>query len=425
MSEQADLQASSKAAAPAGLGFLVGVAFLVPVASRAGLTLGHVILIALLPVTLAASWRVRATRYLFGAEALWFIAAATTDRLSGVDLHSSYLTLVRPVAIFVTYCGFLWLIRLGRAHALAAGAGFLVGVMAASATYRVGNFVLDPWKYALGDPVSLALVCAAGWALFHRRTWLAIGLGSVALMTNLLLGFRSEAGVLLVAAAVAAMAGRPRTGGRRWLVKLGASLAAVVFVGYPAYGFLASSGHLGAEQQYKWERQSQITGGALIGARPEFVAASSIIGQSPILGQGTGFSVDAGTQAHFLQRLTQLGVSVDDQDSQFFFGQGVYLHSSLFQTWAESGILSLPAMLIPLILIMRAVGAAVRRGSRPLALIFGMLAAQFTWDFLFSPWPRLGPSLLGVATAAAVAYLGSQTASVAVEPESRVLVLTS
>ena len=427
MSEPVELHPRGASRVPVGLGFLIGLAFLVPVASRAGVTLAHVILVVLLPVTLAASWRLRATRFLLGAEGLWFVAAAITDHLQGVGLHDSYLTLTRPLIIFLTYCGFVWLYQMGRRYVLAASAGFVIGVIVASASYRVGNFEIDPWKYGLGDPVSLALVICAGWALLHKHTALAFGLGSSALLANLFLGFRSELAVVLVAAAIASIGGKVRTDNRRWIIKLGMSLLAVVVVGYPVYGFLASSGHLGAEQQYKWEGQSQVTGGAVIGARPEFVAASVIIGQSPILGQGTGFSVDLSTQARFLARLDQLGVSVSAEDSQFFFGRGVYLHSSFFQTWAESGILSLPGMLFPWLLILRATGRAVRTGSRPLALVFGVVAAQFTWDFLFSPWLRLGPSLIGVAAAAAVVYLSASAdlKAESVEPaEPRLLVLT-
>ena len=427
MSEPLELRHHGASRVPVGLGFLIGLAFLAPVASRAGVTLGHLILVGLLPVTLAASWRLRTTRFLLGAEALWLVVAAITDRLQGVGLHDSYLTLTRPIIIFLTYCGFVWLYQMGRRYVLGASAGFMIGVIVASATYRVGNFQIDPWKYGLGDPVSLALVICAGWAMLHKHTALAIGLGSSALLANLVLGFRSELAVVLVAAAIAAIGGKVRTDNRRWIIKLGMSLGAVLVIGYPAYGFLASSGHLGAEQQYKWEGQSQVTGGAVIGARPEFVAASVIIGQSPLLGQGTGFSVDLSTQARFLARLDQLGVSVSAEDSQFFFGKGVYLHSSFFQTWAESGILSLPGMLLPWFLVLRATGRAVRRGSRPLALIFGVVAAQFTWDFLFSPWLRLGPSLIGVAAAAAVVYLSASAdlKAESVEPaEPRLLVLT-
>ena len=75
---------------------------------------------------------------------------------------------------------------------------------------------------------------------------------------------------------------------------------------------------------------------------------------------------------------------------------------------------------------MRATGRAVRSGSRALALIFGVVAVQFTWDLLFSPWLRLGASLLGVAAAAAVVYLDSSesrqiSAPLADEPQVVVL----
>jgi hypothetical protein len=78
-------------------------------------------------------------------------------------------------------------------------------------------------------------------------------------------------------------------------------------------------------------------------------------------------------------------------------------------------LLPVPAMLLPWVLLLRAAGRAVRIGSRPMALIFAVLAAQFTWDFLFSPWPRLAPSVLGIATAGAVVYL-ARTRVEPVEP---------
>jgi hypothetical protein len=414
-----------KGVPPALLGFAIGIAFLVPIAARSGLTLGHVLIICLAPVSLASAWRYRATRYLMAVEASWLVVAALTDHLHGVGLHVSYITLMRPVLLFLTYCGFIWLLQVSRRHALAAATGFAVGIIGSSALYQVGNFWLDPWKYALGDPVSLALVGCAGWALMRHRRALALGLVGVALTLNLVLGFRSEAGVVLIAAVIGSLAGRGRKRTSRWKLKLGLVLSAVALVGYPVYGMLASSGHLGYEQQYKWARQSQVTGGALIGARPEFVAASVIIGQSPVIGQGTGFSVDVTTQERFLQELDALGVSVGSEGTFFFFGQGVDLHSALFQTWAESGALALPAMILPWCLVMAAVGAALRRGSRGLALIFGMFAAQFFWDFLFSPWPRLGPSILGFAVAAAVVYRSERPEVLGEATAPRVLALTS
>jgi hypothetical protein len=409
------------------LPFLVGASFAIPIGTRAGASLGHLLLLFLLPVTVPVALRFRPTRWIVLGSALWFVAALLTDRIRGVGLSDSYIGFVRPGLLLVAYLGFAWLYAQGARAALSASAGLLLGVCTASFIYQPENFAINAWKYALGDPVTLAVVGLAAFAALRGRLLVAVTALCGIATVNVWYGFRSELGILIVAVVCAVVAGRRRRPQRVSTMRLMLGIGVALAIAYPAYGTLANAGLLGVQQQDKWARQSQVTGGVLIGARPELVAASDILSQSPVLGRGTGFNVDTATESKFLLHLQQLGIDIDPADAQFFFGQGVYLHSALFQTWADSGILTLPGMVIPLVLLLLAARRAIGDRTRGLVLLFAFLAAQYAWDLLFSPWPRLGPTVIGAATAGAVVLLNERNArdnewrAVAVEPLAAVL----
>lgn len=386
-------------------GILLGLCTSIDVLPRSGLTLAALILLASLPATISIVTvrRYKGAGWLVSLTILWFFATTLTQLIHDVAGRDVVAVATQPLIVLAVSVGSLWLFDRTRGSWVTI-AGFVVGLLMASYLHRGGNFALDPWKYAIGGPITLAVMCLAAMSLFQGRTIRALAYIVSIAMVNLVLGFRSEA---LIAGLAGGMAiAIPRHGIERshHLGRIVLTLILTIGVGYPIYGRLANSGTLGLNQQYKWEHQSRTLGGVLLGARPEFAASQVIIFDSPITGRGIGFHLEPHLQFEFLERLVDLGVPVTASTYRYFFGNGVYLHSALFQTWAESGLFTLPGLLLPLLLIVRAFRLALRNRSRGPGLIFAFLSLHVAWDLLFSPWPRLWASLLGFSAASALYF---------------------
>ncbi|MDX6350699.1 MAG: hypothetical protein QOF84_5489 [Streptomyces sp.] len=382
---------------------------------RGGVTLGDAILLAVAPVVLSAAWRWKHARTWLWFLALWWLATAFTELVTHDTVRHAVYALCRPLTVALSFCGALWALQHRTAVARAYIVTLVAGSMVAASLYPSANMRVDPWKYGYGPVVSLGVILLSAVLLSRGRRLAATLLLAAVALVSLVLGFRSEFIITALAASVGLLtAGRgPGRAWRRYLLTGGAlcALTAVVYIGY---GHLASDGELGPQQQMRWERQSRVEGGLLIGARPEIIASATVIaGWSPV-GRGVSPRVDMETRTAFLQHLHGLGIKLHEGFDYYYFNRGLYLHSVLFQLWAEAGILVLPGLLFPMLVVLWALLAAIRAGSGPGTLAFCFLFSHLAWDTLFSPWPRLHAVYLGTAAAAAVLYLARQRGSVPV-----------
>jgi hypothetical protein len=373
---------------------------------RGGVTLGDVILLAVAPVLLSAAWRWKHARTWLWFLALWWLATAFTELVTHDTVHHVVYALCRPLTVALSFCGALWALQHRTVVARAYIVALLAGSMGAVSLYPSVNMRVDPWKYGYGPVVSLGVILLSAVLLSRGRRLQAMLLVVAVSLVSLVLGFRSEFIITALAASVGLLtAGRgPGPAWRRYLLTGGAlcALTAVVYIGY---GQFASSGELGPQQQMRWERQSRVEGGLLIGARPEIIASTTVIADWSPVGRGVSPQVDAETRTAFLQRVHALGIKLHEGFDYYYFSRGLYLHSVLFQLWAEAGILVLPGLLFPVLVVLSALLAAIRAGSGPGTMVFGFLFSHLAWDTLFSPWPRLHAVYLGTAAAAAVLYL--------------------
>ncbi|MEV6290597.1 hypothetical protein AB0M41_09245 [Streptomyces sp. NPDC051896] len=373
-----------------------------------GVTLYHVTVLVLLPALLPMLRGLRAARWLFGLLALWIFAISFTAALVGETPKHIVFETARPVALGLSFIGAVCIFRQGPRVSRVFLASFITGLCIAGLLYHSAAFALDPWKYEFGPVVSLGAVLISA-ALLSRRTGtnrvVALIPAVAVALVSLLLGFRSEFLVVTVALALTLLCGRG--GDARWwrVFFAGACLVIMAMTLYNGYGTLAENGALGRDQQVRWLAQADRKGGVIMGARGEFVGSIGLVAESPLWGRGVSPKVDASTRNAFLKRLQDLGTPVDDAMVQYYFGRGLYLHSVLFQLWVEIGPLAVPGVLLPIVFVMAAGVAAVRRGSAPHVVVFCFLSAQFLWDLLFSPWPRLYGTYLGTAGGAAVLYL--------------------
>ncbi|WP_164657636.1 hypothetical protein [Streptomyces sp. RLB3-17] len=379
---------------------------------QTGVTVGHVIVLAIAPVCLTVAWRWRMARWNVILVCFWLLASAFTEIMADDSVHDAILALSRPFSVLVSFCGAMWALQRTRSVVRVYGVTFVAGLILNVYIFLRSNPSVDSWKYGYGPVVSLAVVLLAFVLLGRQKRSAAVLLVISMALVNLFQGFRSEFLIVCVAGAVTLLAGRrgPRSDWKR-VVPVVVGLISLAVVVPNAYGYLASSGRLGIEQQYRWERQSRVDGGVLVGARPEIAASYVIVKESPIVGRGFTPEVSYRTRSEFLGKLQAGDVDFNERRENYYFGRGLYLHSVLFQLWTETGMAVIPGILLPVLFVLLALVAAVREGSRPYALLFAFLCSQLAWDLLFSPWPRLEGLYLGTAAAAAVLYLGSWSRS--------------
>jgi hypothetical protein len=273
-----------------------------------GVTLGHALLVAILPVVMAAAWRFKQARICLVLLGLWALSTALTEVATHDSLKNAVYALSHPLTLVLSFCGGLWIFQHGSA-ATRVYAGSLVVGLAGAVMAVPTNLTVDPWKYGFGPIASLAVVLVSATLLRHGKVLSAGILLAIDAAVNLKLGFRSEFLVVSLTGAVGLLIAR-RTPGLSWkrCALIGAALCAIIPGVYVSYGHLASSGQLGTEQQVKWDRQSAVAGGLLVGGRPEFLASGAIIEESPLMGRGVAPYADAETRAAFLHRLRALGV---------------------------------------------------------------------------------------------------------------------
>lgn len=373
---------------------------------RGGVTFGNGVVLVLAPVVLSAAWRWKRSRIWLCLLAVWFMAAVFTEVFTHDSARHAVFALSRPSTVALNFCAALWALQQGATVARTYIVTLMIGLTAAIALYPSTNITLDVWKYGYGPVVSLAAVLVAAVVLNRGRRLMATVIVLVVALISLAGGFRSEFLVTSIAAAVCLLAGgrgSDMTWGRYLLI--GGALAATTAAVYAGYGHFAADGQLGRGQQTRWVKQNQAEGGLLFGARPEIIASAMVIADPSVVGRGVSPQVSQQTRSEFLGKLQSLHIEVRENFEHYYFSRGLYLHSILFQQWAETGILALPGLLFPVLVLLVALMAAVRAGSGPATMVFCFLLCQLLWDTLFSPWPRLQSVYLGTVTAAAIVYL--------------------
>jgi hypothetical protein len=158
---------------------------------------------------------------------------------------------------------------------------------------------------------------------------------------------------------------------------------------YYAYVFAAGAGWLGELQYAKLiNQQDTVFGssplGLILGGRTYVFAAILAIIDQPLLGYGswTGWMMSdyyfeavslVGTNAADLQRLTDQG------------GGGMAGHSILFQGWLENGLLCAIALCVIAYWMAREFLLMIQSDNRITPWVV-VLASNFAWSFLFSPF---------------------------------------
>jgi hypothetical protein len=363
-----------------------------------------VVLFAFVPVIASSLLGPRSGRIIFWVTAIWIVAILLSNIVAEVPARETVEATAIPILFLLYAAGFLWLLRKTLAPpclALGVASGWLLNELLFGYALQTEN----PWKYGLAPPLVLLSWTAVALLFARGRSTSALLALAPTLLASLALGFRSEAAIIGLSLVLCYVARRTSPLGRISIRRL-VSTAAVAAVGtYLGYGLLASSGGLGDEAEYRWEVQSRVVGGVLVGARPELLVARHVAPKYIVVGRGTHFDSSIYEQARVLNDLGRLGLETGPDDQLFYFRGGTYLHSQLLQGWTEYGLLAVPGLLAPVVLLSYAWSRLTKRPDRVAVALLTYPMLRLGWDLLFSPTSRMWPVVAGFAVALAIWYV--------------------
>ena len=338
-------------------------------------------LLAILPFTFVASRKLdRRVLLLLVPGAVWLWSQVVTD-LARDSVFVDYSRGWAKIAFSLVNLAALWFLvgrRLERQLLLASGlaAAFVLRFALNRSELAEG----DPWKFGLAVPVTLGITIVASTTFARRRWFLQPALLASAALVNMMLGFRSLAGVCFLAAVLLTLRSK-KAGGFRLtptaLVVVAAASAIVFFVGYQR---AAKDGLLGPAAAVKFEDQSRGTGGIFLAGRPETYASALAIRDSPVVGHGSWPS-DPRYRLAMVGELRSRGYLIYET----FETDRIPTHSHLLGAWVEAGILGAVFWAAVLALCVSALLAIYRSGTQYAAL-GSFLGFWLIWDVLFSPF---------------------------------------
>jgi hypothetical protein len=315
---------------------------------------------------------------------IWLFAAIISDFVNATDTPDVLKGLSRIALLLV---GLLVLRSIAtterRLSALVAGLG--VGLLLTFVLYPNGFAAGDPWKFGVATPTSLfcALIACRLWR--SGRVVLAPGIFALLAVANLLLGFRSQAGVtaaaavcLLVARQRNADAGneRGRSGISLRSAAAGIAVVLVAVLGVRVYASLASSGALGVAAQQKYESQAASGQNLLLASRFETRPSLAAIRDAPWLGHGSNPQ-----DPRYIDLLPEPNrtLAIIHNDNL------IPTHSHVLGSWVESGLAGGVFWLYVAAVCVLAIRRTSSRQS-PLSPLILYVACNELWDLSFSPY---------------------------------------
>lgn len=362
---------------------LAGMGMAVRVNAVGELYLGELVLLAALIFALSSGFRsvprwIKLCLLLF---VLWFVGQVITDVAMGTPA-SDYLRGWAKIGFSCVALLSLYGLVRTRFDVRLTAYSLSFGLIFNALLYGPTDAQADIWKFGIGLPAALLVANLAGGARMAHHSVAILALGAACQM---LLGFRSMAGIMALSAVVvaasnqlSATANQRRKTVQRIAVLASITAGAILFLGL--YGVMAEQGYLGAEAEAKYRMQERGVVGLFVSGRSEFYASTQAIMDSPIIGHGS-WAKDT-KYSYLLLDLVSRGYSVDVRYLQTGL---IPAHSYLLGSWVEAGIAAVPFWLFALYSAVRGMTRMpiLPMSARPIAA-FG--AAYLLWSILFSPF---------------------------------------
>ena len=377
-------------------GWLALVAFLAPamvwveVRVIGRLFVSELILLGLLPFLYLARGRMLAAplpRTFLALGALWLASQMLTDVVRETEFEDYFRGWAKIGFFLANFCVLYMLLYGSRQRIVLFGFGIAVG---GYLTYWLNPSEFAdsyPWKFGVGIATTMLAVLVTQWRAYPANFILrALPLLSVGVV-HLTLGYRSMVGVLMLS--LAYMAAQWMVGRRR-VVPAPSPLRGLLFLVVCAvvgagtiqfYGIMAESGYLDERSTFTYERQKVGEFGVLLGGRPEILASSRAVMDSPILGHGS-WAHGADYAAYLLDaRLlgydTPLSIGLKEDI--------IPSHSHLVGAWVEAGILGAVFWAWVAFLCLRVLSCAYLIRDRMVTMI-AFIGFILLWDIVSSPF---------------------------------------
>jgi hypothetical protein len=371
-----------------------------------GVSATVLILATLSPVLAAFIWRSDSqTRLIAVAAIFWFGSQIMSNLLNGSGLTGMFREELYPAILLLGFAGSAW-IRQREDSAtpwlLMLGGTALAGLWSVHST--------DPvfaWKFALAEPVTLAVVI--GFAAKSTRGRVSTLLFIVAMLVitavSLAANARNAAGIafLGVLAALPLLSAAPTREifSKRFRIAFGATVALFAcLILFAPVQLLGALPFVNQQATARTVEQFNNPGGVILGARPEIVVSTAVALSSPIVGLGGHPEPDGKVMAGALNELSKLKLPAGPS---WYTRGGVNSHSLLFHFWITAGLGGLIFWCIAIIAMV--MGARRRlRDVSPGAVLAVVVLASFLWDVFYSPWITNSEILLGIMMAALVTH---------------------
>jgi hypothetical protein len=315
---------------------------------------------------------------------VWLVAQILTDLLHD-SIAVDYLRGWSKICFLLANFTVVWIVACrSRLRFLLYGAGVAIGTILAFYAHPSSDALIAPWKFALGQPVTLLVVMGLSLATRHRYLVILPPLTALAVL-HAFEDVRSLAVITFISAVFSvfhmSMAGGRRRWGRSRLAFLAFTIAFGVWSFTQVYSHYAEQGAFGEYAQRKLAVQTSGAGGLLLGGRGEILASSEAIVDSPLLGHGS-WAKDPIYAAILAEKRAELGYKELDRGSGHR-NDLIPTHSYIFGAWVEAGLAGALFWLFVLGFTIRTLFRV--SGFEPLLPLFAFGGILQVWDIFFSP----------------------------------------
>ena len=348
-------------------------------------------LLAALPILLVGKGRALSAplpRTLIYLGLLWLAGQVVTDLIRGTPFGDYARGWAKITFTMLNFVALYLLLHDNRRRIMLFASGLVVGGILVYFINPGGFAEEHPWKFGYGVPLTLMLVLVAQNAFERNNPRMVSAALLFAAGLNLVMDFRSFAGICFLTGGYLLLQtrrprGRPRISFAR-MAALGLAILAATIGFVELYGYAAQTGALGAKAQAKYEIQASRKLGLLLGGRLEVVVALHAIADSPLIGHGSW--ARGREYASLLLELQGYGPT----ERQIILRSDVIpSHSYIFGAWMQAGLMGAVFWGWVVLLIARVLTGQYQTREHLTPLIV-FVCFVLLWDVLFSPFGALG-----------------------------------